>query len=95
MATTKQKLRDEVEMQKDDPQELICYYQSAKGIVRCPFDDLPELGSEDDDALRGDPCIAFSARYVYVKSQYDGEEWFEAIPRHPAFVENSLPFPGG
>ncbi|MDO8630477.1 MAG: hypothetical protein Q7R41_08285, partial [Phycisphaerales bacterium] len=68
---------------------------------RCSVDDLPGLLPTipgwfpgEDNAFHGRPLIAFSERYVYIRVQYDGESWMDAIPRDPSSV-TFIPWPGG
>ena len=59
-------------------------------------DDLPKREFNDDyGALEGNPVIAYTKKYVYICVQYDGSEWMEAIPRHPEYVGETIPWPGG
>lgn len=65
-------------------------------VIQCAIEGLPT----DDfyagyGSPQGSPCIAYSERYVYVHTQYDGSEWFSTIPRHPQYVTKPIPWPGG
>ena len=109
MTTTRASLLAVVLEMGDDPNTVECFYQNHAGelfswderddpypIVACNIYDLP---SREFDAgyggTNGEPCIAFSPRHVYIKSQYDGAERFVAIPRHPEHIGTGIPWPGG
>ena len=78
----------------DDPASLTVFYQNPKPtgdhhweptivrVVGCetlPYRlYYPGYGSEE-----GEPFIAYSDKWVYIKGVYDGAEWVEAIPRSP------------
>jgi len=104
MATTKGQLAEEALRMGDDVEKLRCFYQDQEGdiytrtkepIIACSFADLPEREFDDGHGgTEGEPCIAFSEKYVYIKIQYDGSEHFDAIPRHPKSV-TWIPWPGG
>jgi len=99
--TCKAQLLKAVKARGDSVDGLICFYQEPHGYdepgpsIRCSFNELPERKFDDGyGGTNGEPCIAFSDRYVYINVQYDGAEWMEAIPRHPDFVDD-IPWPGG
>ena len=104
MATTIKKLVErELKQTGESSEELECYYReheswrmggASKPIVHCGFADLPE--SEYDNGYggtNGPAFIAFTDKYVYISVQYDGSESIEAIPRHPEFIGDSIPWP--
>lgn len=109
LTTTKQQLLDALEKTGDKPEDLVCFYQPIiltedfenwgvvlGDMVACSFDELPErLYDAMWGRVEGEPCIAFSPRYVYVKVQHDGAEWFEPVPRHPEYVRAPIPCLGG
>lgn len=105
MATRKSQLLEALQ-NGDRPEDLICFVQEHEGPIylgeqevppvrRCTFNELPER--EFDDGFggpEGEPCIAFSDRFVYICVQYDGAEHMEAIPRNPEDVDGEIPWPG-
>mgnify|MGYP001611688840 FL=1 len=107
MATTKQQVQKVCEEMGDVLANLLCFYQPEDGghygwtspapaIIQCSGTELPERTFDAGyGGTNGEPVICFSDRYVYIKVQYDGSEWIEAIPRHPEFVKDSIPWPGG
>lgn len=106
LTTTKKQLLEALKLTGDKPEDLVCFYQPIQydddgfiegygDVVQCTFDQLPERPfCSGYGRPEGEPCIAFSPRYVYIKVQYDGAEWFEAIPRHPEYVTKPIPWPG-
>ena len=101
MDTTKSQLLDALKLTGDKPEDLVCFYQAPVGKdppwypdefsdpIRCAFADLPE--HEITASWGGEPCIAFSERYVYVRVECEGEERFAAVPRHPKWVTKPIP----
>lgn len=107
MATTKGQVAVAL-MPEEDRETLICFYQPIRedrwttppeAPIRCTFDELPEREfSSGFGGVDGEPVICFGRHYVYVKCQYDGSEWVEAIPRTPdaaASWKGDLPVLGG
>lgn len=110
MVTLKEQLLKAIEETNDDPNTLVCFYQPVPEDVnypgwhqnecdeplQCTIDELP---TDEFDAgyggPNGSPSIAFSDKFIYIRVQYDGSEWFEAIPRHPEHVTKPIPWPGG
>jgi hypothetical protein len=106
--TIKAQLQATAEEMGDDPETLECFYLPLRQgqrtweaevrqrpMVRCGFADLPEREFYAGyGAVQGEPTIAFSDRYVYIRSVYDGAEAFEAVPRHPEHV-TFIPEVGG
>ena len=110
MDTTKNQVRKAVKKVEDDLNELVCFYQNYEGrpywffkkrdnfppIVKCNFDGLPERKFHSGfGGTEGEPVIAFSDNYVYVKVYYDGAEHVQAVPRHPESIGNNIPWYGG
>ena len=87
----------------DTLESLVCYWQPLIGdyewndeswgpIQKTSGIELPEREFDAGyGGVRGDRVICFSERYVYIRGQYDGLEWVEAIPRSP---ESLLAFGG-
>lgn len=81
MANTKGQLMRAL-VEGDDPDGLVCFYQNSEGeprswgrggppVLRCSFSELPERVFDASwGGTEGEPCIAFSDRYVYIKIQY-------------------------
>lgn len=105
MATAKGLLLRALEEVGEGPGDIeCCFYtdnnfwrEKGKPLVQCCFAELPEREFDSGyGGTEGESVIAFSARYVYVRACYDGSEWMEAVPRHPAFVTNvNIPEIGG
>ena len=106
MTTAQEQLRDAVENNGEKVEDLlICFYEgpvdySYDGppipITECSFEELPTRKFNPGyGGVEGETVIAFSERYVYIKGCYDGQEWMEAIPRHPEVVSNGIPIVGG
>ncbi len=107
MTTIKELVLDALKVTGEKPEDLDCFSQDRRGeprgwdrdvapILRTTFDGLPE--SEYDagyGGTEGPPFIAFSEKYVYISTQYDGSEDIVAIPRHPEQVGATIPWPGG
>jgi len=108
MTTIRAQLEEAAATAGDDPSKLICYFMDVsrsdisyrRGITDPPIqhgtiEDLPAWEfSAGYGGVNGPPLIAFSKRYVYVQACYDGQEWVEAVPRHPKYA-TFLPSLGG
>ena len=115
MTNIKDQLLAVIKETKDDPNDIVCFYQpvidyltgnevvypgwnqrSCSEPIQCTIDELP---TREFDAgygsPNGEPTICFSPKYVYIRCQYDGSEWFEAVPRHPEYVTKPIPWLGG
>ena len=107
MATIKELVQDALKATGEKPEDLDCFYQDRRGepyswdgnsapTLRTTFDKLPEREySAGYGGTEGPPFIAFSKKYVYISTQYDGSEDVVAIPRHPKHVGKTIPWPGG
>ncbi len=98
MATTKAQMLEAIKEAGDDPSEVVCCWShpGVDELITSGVDELPERKySAGYDGVEGEPCIAFSPRYVYVKEVYDGAECFVAVPRHPEFVTYPRAIGGG
>lgn len=94
MATTKGQVTDALRP-GDSLGALVCYWQPLIGdrvwddecwgpIQKTSGIELPEREFHSGyGGVDGERVICFSDRYVYIKVQYDGSEWVEAIPRSP------------
>ena len=108
MSTTIQtQLRDAL-WDGDTEEDLECYYQNVTEdlyggvapeiIGPVPFAELPTRPFDAGyGGVNGEPTIAFSPRYIYIRAVYDGSEWFTAIPRHPEVLQadGDIPVVGG
>ena len=62
-------------------------YGDKRPMIRCTFDELPEREFDEGyGSVEGEPTIAFSPNYIYVRHIYDGAENFAAVPRNPEDV---------
>lgn len=107
MDTTKNQVKEAVERVDDDVNKLTCFYQNHQGqpyyreenilpTIMCKFDELPEREFHDGfGGTEGEPVIAFSDNYIYVKVYYDGAEHVQAVPRHPENIKGNIPWYGG
>ena len=108
MTTIKKQLAECLSKTGDRAEDLICFYQNHHGecysfgdkdeppVIRATFDELPEREFSDGfGGTEGEPAIAFSERYVYIRVCYDGSEWFAAVPRNSEDVGASIPWFGG
>lgn len=107
MATRKSQLIEALEDNKETIQDVMEvfwqeYIVNERGypdygeIKHGTFNDLPEKNFHAGyGGINGEPCIAFTEKFVYISIQYDGFEWMEAIPRNPDSVGKSIPWPGG
>ena len=92
MATAKTLLKDALEENGETPADLEfvmyclrgCYLSAAPSPTVTDFNGLPERQFDASyGGVEGEDVIAFSSRFIYVKGQYDGSEWMEAVPRTP------------
>lgn len=103
MTTIKELVQAELKNTGESSEELECYYReevrwrlSDEPIIHCGFTDLPEREYDAGyGGTNGPAFLAFSDKYVYISTQYDGSETIDAIPRHPEFIDDSIPWPGG
>lgn len=110
MATTRGQFVGKIKEMGDDPSTVECLFQPVPKEVCHPgwqqescgepvFCMATELPMREFDggygSPEGEPAIGFSPRYVYIKVQYDGSEWVDAVPRHPEHVKRPIPWPGG
>lgn len=108
MVTTKGQLLKCIKQTGENPDTIVCFWQDCEGswknynretsppIQSGPVGALPEREFDPSyGGTEGEPCIAYSDHYIYIKVQYDGMEWFVAIPRHPQFLDGRIPWPGG
>ena len=108
--TIKKQLAECLRETGDKPDDLTCFYQNHHGqfysfasdgqndlpVIRATFDELPEREFDAGfGGTEGEPTIAFSERYVYIRVYYDGAEGFDAVPRNPENVGASIPWFGG
>lgn len=108
MTTTKEQLLDVLKETGEKPEDLVCFYQPTEGVqypgwniqkcgevIKCKVSELPDRQfDEGHGAALGEPFIAFGKKYIYIKGQYDGAEWVEAVPRHPEYVKKPIPWIG-
>ena len=109
MTTIKEQLAKCLQETGDKPDDLICFYQPHAGpvdwfdggtdgfpVIRAAFDELPDREFRAGlGGVEGEPTIAFSERYVYIRVYYDGAEEFKAVPRNPENVGATIPWFGG
>ncbi len=105
MTTIKDLIRECLKETGEAPENLDCYYQTnhehrnaglivgpAPTLHRCNFEGLPD---DDFDAgfggANGPALIAFTDKYVYISSEYDGAEGITAIPRHRKHIGRLIP----
>ncbi|MFW6121808.1 MAG: hypothetical protein ACOC80_13065 [Petrotogales bacterium] len=109
ITTTKKQMIDVLKKTKEKSEDIICFYQPAeeentgfwdseerKEPIKCSVDELPTRKFDCGyGGVQGESFIAFGKKYVYVKVEYDGSEWIEAVPRHPEYVTRFIPCLGG
>ncbi len=100
MATIKGQLAEEVAFMGEKTEDLVCFYRKhgSKTLVVCTFEDLPTREFDEGfGGVEGEPTIAFSPNYVYVRRVYDGAEDFCAVPRNPEMIKTvgNIPEVGG
>ena len=105
MTTIKDLIRECLQGTGEAPEALDCYYQTNEQhreahwdddakptLYRCNFDGLPD---DDFDAgfggANGPALIAFTDKYIYISSEYDGAEGITAIPRHRKHIGRLIP----
>lgn len=89
----------------DSLESVVCLYRphhdkysrtDRPPIVRCSGAELPERKFDAGfGGVNGEATICFSATRVYIRAEYDGSEWFQAIPRNPENVGDDIPSVGG
>ena len=105
MTTIKELLLECLEETGEASEALDCYYQTNDESRRACYDDdvKPTLyhcnfeGLPDDDfdagfgGTHGPALIAFTDKYVYISSEYDGSEGITAVPRHHEHIGRLIP----
>lgn len=89
MTNTKQMLSDACKARGDDPNTLTIFITLPIDYVQQPhkqvtFNEVPTRPFDSGyGGVNGEAIVAYSAKYIYFKGQYDGAEWITSLPLHP------------